>query len=341
MLSICTRTILSFALFAFPLAAFAQQQSPTLHLREAPTAEEILLPMAGFSSADAALLMLNNNRSAQMHVDVSAVSLEGEEIPLQPAELVSRESRLARLTDLLTASGVHSRVGFIRLRFTGHVLELGAQLTLYPQLGGSGLDSPRSLTVDFRSTQRATAFIVPKNGHATIALSNAGSKPVAGLLVCAHPKPFLLLPQATKLFEVNVDADTDANRGHACEVNYVGKPTDIRAFGYVSAGDYSAPVRFYDPATATSTNLNASAFQTKYDATAVVHNTTLKPILVTPKLQESALNPEAEIAMDTVTLPPLGTKVLQVYLSSFRAQNKPYANLSISTTAANGLHKPS
>jgi hypothetical protein len=292
--------------------------------------------MAGFSSADAALLTLNNNRSAQMHVNVTAVTLEGEEIALQAAELVSRESRLARLSDLLTAARVSGRVGFIRLQYSGHLMELGAQLTLYPQIGGSGLDSPRSLSVDFRSTQRASAFVVPKNGEATIALSNAGSKPVAGLLTCALPVPFFLLPRVTQLFKVSTDADSDSNEGHSCEVTYAGKASDVRAFGYVSVGDYAAPIRFYDPATATSTDLTSVALQTKYNVTAVVHNTTKAPVTVIPKLQESALAPAAAISLDPITLPPFGTKVLTVDLSNLRVQNKQYANLRITTNAASG-----
>jgi len=114
--------------------------------------QEIVLLLSGISSSKKILLMLNNNRPADLTAHLALYTPDGNEIALPDVALTKDESRLIDLGTVLHLSHITGHLGFLRVTYDGRLMELGAQLTLYPLGGHNGIDSPRSLSTDAKST---------------------------------------------------------------------------------------------------------------------------------------------------------------------------------------------
>lgn len=173
----------SFLLSFFSNIALCQTASPRAPKRAAPppksapfTDQHIALLFAGQGSADRIILTLNNNRAGSLSVAPTLYRLSGEAVKLPAIDLQQSESRLIELGDSLRKSGIEGHFGYMDLTYSGRLMELGAQLTLYPLPEKGGLDSPRSLAVDFKSTERAAVAWLPDESDTVVALSNVSSQ---------------------------------------------------------------------------------------------------------------------------------------------------------------------
>jgi hypothetical protein len=105
------------AAFLFiPLIALSQP-SHQLPVRRSATnsPQEILLLFGGYSSEHRILLMLNNNRSADLNASIVVYTTDGTAYPLPDISLVSRESRLIEFQPILNAVGLSSQsLGFLK-----------------------------------------------------------------------------------------------------------------------------------------------------------------------------------------------------------------------------------
>jgi len=172
-----------FCLTAFSNIAPSQTASSLGPKRTAPppkfaplTDQHIAMLFAGQGSADRIILTLNNNRAGSLSVTPTLYRLSGDAVKLPAIELKQSESRLIELGDSLRKSGIEGQFGYMDLQYSGRVLELGAQLTLYPIPDKGGLDSPRSLAIDSKSTERAAVAWLPKESVTVVALSNVSSQ---------------------------------------------------------------------------------------------------------------------------------------------------------------------
>ncbi len=136
----------------------------TVSTRSAPqaaprTPQEVLLLFSGSRANDRILLTLNNNHIFDLAVTATLYTASGQQTVLPSFSLVGNESRLVELQPILQAAGVgNQELGWLKLDYTGGYLNLGAQLTLYQTPNGMGVDSPRSLSTDFKSRSRQAAF---------------------------------------------------------------------------------------------------------------------------------------------------------------------------------------
>ncbi len=90
-----------------------------------------------------------------MTTAITVYTASGLRVALPNIQMVAQESKLVELSPLLQTAGLgHQELGWIKLDYSDVALEMGAQLTLYPDQSGPGVDSPRSLSGDFKSTQR-------------------------------------------------------------------------------------------------------------------------------------------------------------------------------------------
>ncbi|WP_125486823.1 hypothetical protein [Edaphobacter aggregans] len=123
------------------------------------TSQEILLLFSGNSADERILLTLNNNRPDVLTTTVTVYTASGVSTALPDVNLVPQESKMIELSPILKAAGLgNQELGWLKLNYSGVILEMGAQLTLYPTEDGPGLDSPRSLSSDFKSTERDAVF---------------------------------------------------------------------------------------------------------------------------------------------------------------------------------------
>jgi hypothetical protein len=262
--------ILLFCMNAFSGVAFSQSRpSPLAPPRTAPppksapfTDQHIALLFAGQGSADRILLTLNNNRAGSLNVTPTLYRLTGEAIKLPAIDLQQSESRLIELGESLQKSGIQGQFGYMDLAYSGRLMELGAQLTLYPVAEKGGLDSPRSLTVDFKSTERAAVAWLPDESETVVALSNVSSQVITVRLSNgSEDSPIVLGPHETVLR--NHRFEPDAKKVVAFDANYDGPVDAIRIFGYVKNWKIgSFPLRFSDPSASTSASLTAIGLRT-------------------------------------------------------------------------------
>lgn len=96
------------------------------------TDQHIALLFAGQGSADRIILTLNNNRAGSLAVTPTLYRLSGDAVKLPAIDLKQSESRLIELGESLRKSGVEGQFGYMDLSYSGRIMELGAQLTLYP-----------------------------------------------------------------------------------------------------------------------------------------------------------------------------------------------------------------
>jgi len=277
--------VLFVCLIALATVTHSQAVKPLLAKRTAPppkmaplTDQHIALLFAGQGSADRIILTLNNNRAGSLTVTPTLYRLSGDAVKLPAINLKQSESRLIELGDSLRKSGVEGQFGYMDLKYSGRLMELGAQLTLYPVTEKGGLDSPRSLAVDFISTERAAVAWLPDESETVVALSNVSSQVITvrlpnesdGAQVVIGPHETIL---RTHRFE------REAKEVVAFDVNYDGPIDAIRVFGYVKnwkSGSF--PLRFSDPAASPSALLTAVGLRTSAPTHIALQNISDKPI---------------------------------------------------------------
>jgi hypothetical protein len=233
---------------------------------------------AGQGSADRIILTLNNNRAGSLSVTPTLYRLSGDAVKLPAIELKQSESRLIELGDSLRKSGIEGQFGYMDLQYSGRVLELGAQLTLYPIPDKGGLDSPRSLAIDSKSTERAAVAWLPKESDTVVALSNVSSQVINVRLSSEADSPQVVIgPHETILR--NHRFEGASKEVIAFDANYDGPVDAIRAFGYVKSWKSgSFPLRFSDPAASTSSLLNAVGLRTTAPTHIALQNLSDQPV---------------------------------------------------------------
>ena len=156
-------------------AVMASGQKPTVHptFPTPPhTPQEILLLFSSNTADERILLTLNNNRAGSLTTAITVYTASGVATKLKDISMIPQESKLVELSPLLQDAGLNSQeLGWIKLNYSGVIMEMGAQLTLYPTPGGPGVDSSRSLSGDFLSGDRDAVFWMPQGSKAHLAFA--------------------------------------------------------------------------------------------------------------------------------------------------------------------------
>jgi hypothetical protein len=111
-----------------------------------------------------------------MNVSFTIYTTNGYSTPLDCMDLDAGESRLVDLSAILNEKSIHAPLGYLRISYSGALMELGAQLTLYPIWGAPGLDSPRSLSTDFVGTNRSAVAWQAQSSKAIITVTNVSGE---------------------------------------------------------------------------------------------------------------------------------------------------------------------
>lgn len=160
-LAICTK----------PLARQRMLQRTTLP--QAPyTDQAIDLLFAGQSANDRIFLTLNNNCPLPLDAKLTIYFTDGSAPELLVVSLIASESKMIDLGQFLRDQNLLSPIGYTKVYYSGRIMELGAQLTLYPVEGEGGLDSPCSLSVDFVDNDREAVAWRPRDATPVLALTD-------------------------------------------------------------------------------------------------------------------------------------------------------------------------
>ncbi len=108
---------------------------------------------------------------------------------------------------------------------------------------------------------------MPENGKARLALINASTDSVFVKMKCGLASAEFVVPaQTTKLHNIDPSGKDPivrtGDKAYACEIIFDGALDALRTVGTVFALGYSAPIRFYDPKTATFPSLTAVGLET-------------------------------------------------------------------------------
>jgi hypothetical protein len=251
---------------------------------------------------------------------------------------------MIELSPLLQAAGLgHQELGWIKLDYSGVTLEMGAQLTLYPTKDGPGVDSPRSLSSDFKSTERDAVFWMPEHSNARLALTNGSSGSIFVKMKCGQlAEDFVIPSKRTKVRQIDLpDAGPILHSGRvpvSCDIVSDGAVDALRPVGSVVASGYSAPIRFYDPKTATFPSLTAVSLETAAETHITVHNVTGDPVEFVPIVREAALaNPYSQNLAARKLAPHDSAEVdTGGLLQSFQARGISRVTLTLKTIAPKG-----
>jgi hypothetical protein len=285
--------------------------------------------------------MLNNNRPSDLIASLTLYTPEGTAIPLPDVPLTADESKLIDFGTILRLAHIDGPLGFIRVTYSGLLTELGAQLTLYPVVAHNGLDSPRSLSTDSKSTRLSAVAWAKPGSRAVVSLTNPNPNPVIVSLRSGDETESMdVAPNHTVIRRIPVDRDRPGGvKPFAIDINYQGAPNAIRAFGFIeNAGDDNIPIRFYDPDTATSKDLTAVGLELNEVPHVSILNLTSQPVNITPALAAvSNSAPNISTGATTVLGPHEAVEVpVQGLLSSYAANGATRVTLTIKTDAPIG-----
>ncbi|HTF63634.1 MAG TPA: hypothetical protein VK638_13115 [Edaphobacter sp.] len=309
------------------------------------TPQEVLLLFAGAKADDHILLTLNNNHVKDLEVTATIYAANGHETVLPSFSLVPRESRIVEMADILHAAGLGSQeLGWLKLNYTGVFLGLGAQLTLYGTQQQVGVDSPRSLSTDFKSTSRSAAFLMPEDASARISLTNTSNESVLVNIQCGlFAKSISVSAYSTDIQTISIadlkNQHSFAGEAASCDINFNSAVSALRVAGVIHGKhEYAAPIRFYDPATATFPSLTAVGVDTSSETIAVVHNLTDESIQYTPVIAEATLDEPRKIMLSTEVLQPHTDKAinLSTALQVLKSQGISNSIVTFQTNASKG-----
>lgn len=320
------------------------RQVPPPH-QQPRTSQVLTLLFSGATASERILLTLNNNRDESLPVRLTAYTALGEETSLPEVLMAPQESKQVELSPLLNLDGLGSqKLGWLKVSYQGLVQQLGGQLTLYPSNGGPGLDSARTLDVDFASTRRAASFWVPEHGEARLALTNKSTLTIDVGIICGSMNEHVSVPAyQTRDQEVGLeDLGQSTNVGGVpvgCELSYAGSKDALRPSGIVRASGYSAPIRFYDPSTATSGSLTAVGLRLAPETFVSAYNSSSEPIRLNPIIREAALNQPYVVDLASQVIPPhtaIGID-LSASLALLHTKGIQLATLTLQSAAAKGV----
>lgn len=308
------------------------------------TPQEILLLFSGNTVDERILLTLNNNRPDSLTTSIVVYTAAGTLANLPDITLVPQESKIIELSPLLLAAGLSSKqeLGWIKLNYSGIRLEMGAQLTLYPTKNGPGFDSPRSLSSDFKSTERDAVFWMPEYGKAHLSLINSSAGSLLVKMRCAQTSEEFVIPaKTTAIRHIELPGGPIVRVGRvpvSCEIVSDGSVDALRPVGSVVASEYAAPIRFYDPKTATFSSLTAVGVDTAAETHVTVHNVSDAPVEFTPIVREAALVNFSERSAASRTLAPHNSAEVDVssLLQYFQGKGISRVTLTLKTEAVKG-----
>lgn len=276
-----------------------------------PSQQTIYAPTIGLPEASGGQIVLNNRSPKVMDVVPTfymedGTAMMGKTIQLQPTEI-----RFLDIQKLIPAQhrGRHSWGG-MSLSYTGHVLEVWAQITL-TRVGGAGSADVTFSVVDGRGSDvQEAVWWMPERGAAAIALGNSSGTPLHTTIQFTNGEyqDVDIAPFATKYIRLRAQGRSGpgtlpGGSAEAVRLTTTGAPGSLRAVGVVTSTnrDYTSSIRFYDPQGVVQPHLFATNLRLKNSLPRMVlKNTSDTEVTAQPRFR-----PAAGEGGVVVELPPL------------------------------------
>lgn len=185
---------------------------------------------------------------------------------------------------------------------------------------------------------------MPEGGNARLAITNSSSTGMLVQMRCGRVNEDLAVPaNGTKVRTMSIE---DLNGPFAlpttpasCELTSDAPVSTLRVVGTVRGEhNYVAPIRFYDPATATATSLSAVGIETAAETYVVVRNLTDDPIVFTPIVREATLNEPRRAELPMRILLPHSNAIVALGggLAQLASLGIPTATVTLKTDSPKG-----
>lgn len=247
------------------------------------------------------------------------------------------------LSPILRKAGLNGQpLGYLEVSYKGVFLGLGAQLTLYPGGGLTGIDSARTVSGDYKTGNRSASFWLPEWGKAKIALSNVSSTALGIHVRCGDTdEQITLIPNSTALRDIGSAASANNGPGTSigCDLTSSGPSDSLRADGLITGPNgYGAPIRFYDLTTSTSQALTSVGLDPSAKTYVTVHNVLNHAVTVNPILREASLSAGQEQKLAPVSLDAYSTTSIPIdsKLKLFDVARTSRVSLTLDTSAPTG-----
>lgn len=123
------------------------------------------------------------------------------------------------------------------------------------------------------------------------------------------------------------------------DLSFAGPLDSLRVAGYVAPDNGSPlPLRYYDPAVSTSTNLTAVGIDTSEPIHMTVYNVTNNPYIVTPELRTATDEPSEPVTVPPLSVPAHGATYIDIgqALRTLASRSATLATVTLATTAPAG-----
>jgi hypothetical protein len=268
--------------------------------------QRIYAPLPPHEWVDAELAL--NNNSADILTVTTTFFNEGMPASGTPVTLKPAEVRWLRLSDLNAPTGraVTTNDG-LQLEYLGHMLEVGAQVTLLRKAGAAAVDVPFSAAGEYHSSVQEAVWPAPPGTRSVVVLANTSDVTV-GITVEQHNREsdyIEIAPHVTRALDRRSDVKGRSSAGFDwMRIDVRGPIGSVRASGFAEVnGRLTSPIRFYDPGAVRQPNLYATNLRLRDMATLMVlKNTSDATVTVRPRFL--AFDPSSSVDLKPLTLAP-------------------------------------
>jgi hypothetical protein len=275
--------------------------------------QTIYAPLVDLAESSGTEINLNCRSPHAMNVTPTFYTKQGEAIVGKAFQMQAAEVKTVDLELLMPARirGSHD-LGGMTLSYTGHMLEMWAQLRLMHVHNGGSVDVVFANLSDKRSNVRNAVWTMPERSTAVIAIGNASTTAIKALLQFSNgDSQEVEVPSfGTQLIRRNSQrsgGSLNADRGaDAVKVTSAGGSYLFLAGAVMSDTDrFTSSIRFYDTVNVVQQNLFATNFRLhQVRPLLVLRNTGAEDIVATPRFRSVTGDPNNFIDLAAVNLGP-------------------------------------
>lgn len=286
-----------------------------------PSPRRIYAPAIDLNEAQSCEIVLNSRSANPIDITPTFYTASGDGIVGNPIQLQPAEIRFVPVEQLMPASirGTH-RWGGIALSYTGHVLEVWAQITFHG-IGGGSIDETFNILEEPGSDTREAVWLMPEKSKAIIALGNSSSAAIHTTAQFAgdDTEEFEIPPGVTRFIQHHAHESGAGVAAQSVKLTTIGPDGALRVAGFiVGHGDsFASGIRFYDTKKTVQPNLYAINLRLR-DAKPriVLKNSSDNEISAQPRFNPISGGQNDPIELPTIAIAP--RQMVELDLSSLR-----------------------
>ena len=287
-----------------------------------PSARRIYAPAIELNEAQTCEIVLNSRSAHPIDVTPTFYTASGDAVVANPIQLQPAEIQFVPVEQLMPESlrGRH-RWGGIALSYTGHVLEVWAQITFHGIAGGS-IDETFNILEEPGSDTREAVWLMPRRSTAIIALGNSSSTAIhtTAQFASGDSEAYDIPAGVTRFVRHHApEGSNDGMTSDSAKLTTSGPEGSLRVAGFIVGDDdtFASSIRFYDTKKTVQPNLYAVNLRLKNATPRIVSkNTSDTAISAQPRFFSAAGEQGSPVELPSMTLSP--QQIIDVDLGALR-----------------------